>query len=323
MNHDFYLQDLLILCIFASGDVSNSLPTSISSKYHVTDGPRDDVIDSLEQIVPVPYSQNETKTNMGHDRSMERNAASSDHVTHRDDGDVIAPPELVKPVPQPRKIKDKMKPALWPQESKKERIENYGKKKAEPDAQPYSVMIMVDDEIVKPPSDRNLNPTQGGARKQKGGIPERLVLEEEQEVYKSPSQIRRELEQASKESQQEIPQNTKRTQKELKQNPEKEPKQRHGKKAIQKAEKGIKQKPEKEPKQKPLKEPKQKPEKEPKLKPGKEPKPKPGYSGNTSTQYHIEERRRGNNSSDQGQEGEQEEVMERGRLKKLIAAFNK
>ena len=305
------------------GDVSNSLPTSISSKYHVTDGPRGDVIDSLEQIVPVPYSQNETKTNMGHHRSMERNAASSDHVTHRDDGDVIAPPELVKPVPQPRKIKDKMKPALWPQESKKERIENYGKKKAEPDAQPYSVMIMVDDEIVKPPSDRNLNPTQGGARKQKGGIPERLVLEEEQEVYKSPSQIRRELEQASKESQQEIPQNTKRTQKELKQNPEKEPKQRHGKKVIQKAEKGIKQKPEKEPKQKPEKEPKQKPEKEPKLKPGKEPKPKPGYSGNTSTQYHIEERRRGNNSSDQGQEGEQEEVVEKGRLKKLIAAFNK
>ena len=305
------------------GDVSNSLPTSISSKYQVTDGPRGDVVDSLEQIVPVLYSQKETMTNLGHDRSMGRNAASSDQMTHRDDGDVTDPPELVKPVPRPRKIQDKMKPALWPQESKKERSENDGKKKAKPDAQPYSVMIMVDDEIVKPTSDRNLNPTQGGARKQKGGIPERLALEEEQEVYKSPSQIRRELEQASKESQQEIPQNIKRTQKELKQNPEKEPKQRHGKKTIQKAEKGIKQKPEKEPKQKPQKEPKQKPEKEPKLKPGKEPKQKPDYSGNTSTQYHIEERRRGNNSSDQGQEGEQEEEMGRGRLKKLIAAFNK
>ena len=307
------------------GDVSNILPTSISSKYHVTDGAGGDVVDSLEQIVPVPYSQKETMTALGHDRSKGRNAASSDHVTHRDDGDVTDPSELVKPVPRPRKIQDKMKPALWPQESKKERSEGDGRNKTKPDAQPYSVMIMVDDEIVRTPSDRNSNPTQGGARKQTGGIPERLVLEEEQEVYKSPSQIRRELEQASKESQQEIPQNTKRTQKELKQNPEKEPKQRHGKKAIQTGEKAIKQKPEKERKQKPGKEPKQKTEKEQKLKPDKELKSKPGNSGNTSTQYHIEEKRHGNsnNSSDQGQESEQEEVMGKGRLKKLIAAFNK
>lgn len=301
------------------GDVSYSLPTSISRKYHVTDEAGGDVVDSLEQIVPVPYSQKETMTNLGHDRSNGRNAASSDHVTHRDNGDVTDPSELVKPVPPPRKIQDKMKPALWPQESEKEKSANDERTKAKQDAQPYSVMIMVDDEIMKPPSDRNLNSTQGGVRKQKGAIPERLVLEEEQEVYKSPSQIRRELEQASKESQQEIPQNTKRTQKELKQNPEKEPKQRHGKKTIQKVDKGVKQK------QKPEKERKQKSEKEPKLKLDKEPKVKPGYSGNTSTQYHIEEKRHGNsnNSSDQGQGSEQEEVMGKGRLKKLIAAFNK
>lgn len=89
---------------------------------------------------------------------------------------------------------------------------------------------------------------------QKGAVPARLALEEEQEVYKSPSQIRRELEQASKGSQQkQIPQNTKRTQKELKPNPEKEPKQRHGKKSNPNTEKEQRQKPDKESKQRPEK----------------------------------------------------------------------
>jgi len=301
------------------GDVTNSRPTSISSKYHVTDGPRGDVVDSLERIVPVPYNQRETMSNLTHDWSKEPNAARGDHATHSAGIDVNNPPEQVEPVPRPRKMKDKMKPALWPRGSKKEKTENDGKRKDKPDVQPYSVMIMVDDEIVKPPSDRNLNLAQGEMKKQKQKevIPARLALEEEQEVYKSPSQIRRELEQASKESQRQIPQNTKTTQKEVKQNPEKEPKQRHGKKTNQKAENEGKQKPEKEPKQRP--------EKEPKLKPEKEPKLKPGSSGNTSTQYHIEGKSHGNSntSSDQGQEGEQDEAMGKGRLKKLIAAFNK
>lgn len=284
------------------GDVTSSRPTSIPSKYHVTDEARGDVVDSLEQIVPVPYNQKETMSNLGHGRSKEPNAASNNHVTHSVGADVTFPPERVEPVPRPRKIKDKMKPALWPRGSKKEKSEHDGKRKDNPDVQPYSVMIMVDDEIVKTPSDRNLNPAQGEMKKQKGTIPARLALEEEQEVYKSPSQIRRELEQASKDSQQkQIPQNTKRTQEELKRDPEKEPKQRPGKKS----------------KQKPEKEPKQKPEKKTKL--------KPGASGNTSTQYHIEEKRHENinDSSDQDQEGGQEEAMGKGRLQKLIAAFNK
>ena len=291
------------------GDITNSRPTNTSSKYQVTDGAGDDVVDSLEQIVPVPYNQKETMSNLRHDRSKEPNAASGDHVTHRVGVDANDPTEQVEPVPKPRKIKYKMKPALWPRGSKKEKSENDGKKKDKPDVQPYSVMIMVDDEIVKPPSDRNLNLAQGEMTKQKGVIPPRLAQEDEQEVYKSPSQIRRELEQASKESQRQIPQNTTRTQKGLKQNTEKEPKQRDGKKTKQKAEKEVKQKP----------------EKEPKLKPEKDPKLKPGSSGNTFTQYHIEEKSHGNSniSSDQSQEGEQEEAMGKGRLKKLIAAFNK
>ena len=300
------------------GDVTNSPPTSTSSKYHVTDR-AGDVIDSLEQIVPVPYNQKDTMSNLGHDRSKGPNTAGRDHVTHEAVVDVNVTQATVEPVPRPRKIKDKMKPALWPRGSKKEKSEKDEKMKAKPDVKPYSVMIMEDDAIVTPPSQGNVNPAQGEMRKKKhkGDIPARLGLEEEQEVYKSPSQIRRELEQASKESQQkQIPQNTKRTQKEVGQNPEKEPKQRHGKKSNQKTEK--------EPRQKPDKEPKQSPEKQPKLKPEKELKLKPGSSGNTSTQYHIEDKRHGSNSSsDQGQEGEQEEAMGKGRLKKLIAAFNK
>ena len=272
------------------GDVTNSRSTS--SKYHVTDGSRGDVVDSLEQIVPVPYNERETMRNLGHDRNKE----PSDHVTYRDGGDVINPPEQVEPVPRPRKIKDKMKPALWPRGSKKEKSES-DEKKEKPDVKPYSVMIMVDDEIVKTPSDRNLNPAPA-RREMKQQRLARLAQEEEQEVYKTPSQIRREMEQASKESQQQIPQSTKRTQKEFKQKSEKEDKQRPGKKQ------------------------KQKPEKEQKLKPEKDPKLNPGASGNSSTQYHIEEKRN-KNSSDQGQTGKQEEEMGKGRLKKLIAAFNK
>ena len=272
------------------GDVTNSRSTS--SKYHVTDGARGDVVDSLDQIVRVPYNERETMSSSGHDRGKE----PSDHVTYRDGGDVINPPEQVEPVPRPRKIKDKMKPALWPRGSKKEKSES-DEKKEKPDVKPYSVMIMVDDEIVKTPSDRNLNPAPARGEMKQQRLA-RLAQEEEQEVYKTPSQIRRELEQASKESQQQIPQSTKRTQKEFKQKPDKEDKQRPGKKQ------------------------KQKPEKEQKLKPEKDPKLNPGASGNSSTQYHIEEKRK-KNSSDQGQTGEQEEEMGKGRLKKLIAAFNK
>lgn len=300
------------------GYVTNTPPTSTSSKYHVTDGAGDD-IDSLEQIVPVPYNKIETMSNLGHNRSEGPNAASRDHVAHEVGVDVNVTQGTVEPVPRPRKIKDKLRPALWPRGSKKEKSEKDEKMKAKPDVKPYSVMIMEDDEIVKPPSEGNVNPVQREMReqKQKGAVPARLVLEEEQEVYKSPSQIRRELEQASKESQQQqIPQNAKRTQKELKPNPEKEPKQRHGKKSNPNTEKDQRQKPDKESKQRP--------EKEPKLKPEKEPKLKPGSSGNTSTQYHIEEKSHGStNSCDLGQEGEQDEEMGKGRLKKLIAAFNK
>ncbi|XP_078381852.1 uncharacterized protein LOC144664605 [Oculina patagonica] len=256
--------------------------TRAPSIDHVTRGAGIDVIDSPEQIAPVPYSQKETMRSLGPgDSEQTKAAADIDHVTQGGASDVSDPPERIEPVPRPRKIKDKFKPALWSRGSKKEKNENDKKKKDKSDVEPYSVMIMVDDKIVQPDNNLHVNPDHGEKKKQKGTRPASLALEEEEEEYKSPSQIRRELEEASKESQQkQIPQVTKRTHKELKQNPEKERKQ------------------------------------------------KPDVPESRTAQYHIEEKNRRenanvNDSTDRGGEGEQEEAMGRGRLQKLIAAFNK
>ena len=229
-------------------DVINTRPTNSSGVDHVTFGARGDVIDSTKQFAPSPY-------NLGHASNEPIGAASMDQVTDGAGSDTIDSPERIEPVPRPRKIKDKLKPALFPRGSKK-------LKKEKADAQPYSVMIMVDDEIVQKPSDKNSSPAREEKKKKHKT---KAVSVEEEEIFKSPSEIRRELEEASKGSQHKQTTPSPRQQ---------------------------------------------------------ERKQKPELTENRASQYHIEEKTKENGREREGEE-EQEETMGKGRLQKLIAAFDR
>ncbi|CAH3191323.1 unnamed protein product [Porites evermanni] len=197
----------------------------------------DDSTDSL----PFDFQGTEKLRTVDHETSEQTNIVDTDHVTHRTSGDSLRVPDdhgritdneqlpqegrnefgqiqandlpttaysdaeshkSIEPTPPPRKMKEKLTPVLFPrgENNLNEGNESKNNKKLEP--KPYSVMIMVDDEIVETPLEKDLSPSDGGKKKPKSP-PQPAVLQTftNENTYKSPSQIRKELEEASKKGQ--------------------------------------------------------------------------------------------------------------------------
>ena len=204
---------------------TKSEPMSITDIDHVTDGISIDVTDS-PQTETVPHDRKRTTptSNLGYGSPQPMNASSIDHVTDeagldvtdsqdRSHIDVIGQPIPLEPVPPPRKLKEKMTPVLFPRGDRKKSKENEGKRNVKSDTQPYSVMIMDDDEIDTQPysvmimdddeivqtssPERLINPADRAKKKPKRppkpAVPP-AFSDAEGDVYKTPSQIRKELE---------------------------------------------------------------------------------------------------------------------------------
>ena len=167
------ISDLQIKGTTTDNGHSKSEPMKNSNIDHVMDGGTGDVIDSPQQIKPFP-------------------SPGESHV------DVIDSPKPVEPIPPLRKLKEKMTPVLFPRGDRKEK-ESGTKMNEISDIKPYSVMIMVDDEIVQTHSPEKELKTGNSVKKKPTRPPKPAVLPEfsnvgGNEVYKSPNQIRKELE---------------------------------------------------------------------------------------------------------------------------------
>lgn len=234
-------------------DITHVKPNNNSYTNHKTLG---DVINSPKESAPGPFNTKDTKVDGGQPSNLPIGIGDINHVT-RAKGNVVNSQEIAEPgpVPKPRKIKDKLKPALFPRGSKKQ-------KKEITEAPQYSVMIMVDDVIVPAPSDKNSSSTREEKTKKKRKAMT-ANIEQDDEIFKSPSEIRRELEEASKGGQ-------------LKQTTSKQNERKQKQKVTEKK----------------------------------------------SNQYHIEEKKK-EVVLEKGETEDQDEAMGKGRLQKLIAAFDK
>lgn len=234
-------------------DITHVKPNDNSYTNHKTLG---DVINSPKESAPGPFNTKATKVDGGQPSNLPIGIGDINHVT-RAKGNVVNSQEIAEPgpVPQPRKIKDKLKPALFPRGSKKQ-------KKEITEAPQYSVMIMVDDVIVPAPSDKNSSSTREEKTKKKRKAMTANIKQGD-EIFKSPSEIRRELEEASKGGQ-------------LKQTTSKQNERKQKQKVTEKK----------------------------------------------SNQYHIEEKKK-EVVMEKGEAEDQDEAMGKGRLQKLIAAFDK
>lgn len=184
-------------------DHGSNEPMNIVDTDHVTHGAS---VDSP----PVPYECKRTSptSDLGCRDLQPINAASNDLVTDEESGDVIDSPnrtysditdspKSIEPVSQARKMKENLTPVLFPIEDRKQNKDDDGKKSEKSDVKPYSVMIMVDDEIVEKSSGNELNPS--GREEKPKRPPKPMVLEglanlEEEEISTSPSKIRKKLE---------------------------------------------------------------------------------------------------------------------------------
>ncbi|PFX28182.1 hypothetical protein AWC38_SpisGene7080 [Stylophora pistillata] len=240
-------------------DATYAKPSNSSYADHNTLG---DVINSPKESAPGPFNFIDTKVDSGHAINLPIRSGDINHVTAAE-GNLANSLEITEPEPvpvsRPRKIKDKLKPVLFPRGSKKQ-------KKEAAETPPYSVMIMVDDVIVPAAPDKNLSSTrEEKKKKKKKQKAEAINIEQGEEIFKSPSEIRRELEEASKGAQ--VTQTT------AKQNERKQ-------------------------------------------------KQKVTVTESKSNQYYIEEKEK-ENEREKNEVEDQDETMGKGRLQKLIAAFDR
>lgn len=150
-------------------DYSQSDPKRNGNTELVTD----DAVDLQEQIGPV-------------------SSADGDY------GDVIDLPKPNEPVPPHRRLKEKMTPVLFSRGEQKKDKGNGRKRSEEEDAKPYSAIIMADEAIVQTSHENLLKPAERKKKRPKRPpkptVPAEFCDAREDEVYKSPSQIRKELE---------------------------------------------------------------------------------------------------------------------------------
>ena len=192
----------------------------------------DDSTDSL----PLDFQGTEKLRTVDHETSEQTNIVDTDHVTHRTSGDSLRvfndrgritdneqlPQEgrnefgqiqandrpttaysdaeshkSIEPTPPPRKMKDKLTPLLFPRRENNLNEGNESKNNKKLEGKPYSVMIMVDDEIVETPLEKDISPSDGGKKKPKRP-PQPAVLQtftnvDEEEISTSPSKIKKRL----------------------------------------------------------------------------------------------------------------------------------
>lgn len=192
----------------------------------------DDSTDSL----PLDFQGTEKLRTVDHETSEQTNIVDTDHVTHRTSGDSLPvsddhgritdneqlPQEgrkefgqiqandlpttacsdteshkSIEPTPPPRKMKEKLKPVLFPRGDNNLNEGNESKNNKKLEVKPYSVMIMVDDEIVETSLEKDFSPSDGGKKKPKRP-PQPAVLQtftnvDEEEISTLPSKIKKRL----------------------------------------------------------------------------------------------------------------------------------